>query len=346
MAGVRQEKRGKLLLMQRLMPDSRLNETERPLQQTFSKSFIFSSLLLAGLILLTQAWMDSLRTLSDSTPRDVELRFSPAGLEAARFAPLRLAGAWRLDADDPRFGGVSALALDGAGLVALSDSGSLLRFARPGGGISRVRIRGLPGGPGPANRKIGRDSESLARAPDGRGWWVGFEQRHALFRFDASFGRVLGRVDLGARWPDNGGVEAMAVIPAGLLLIPEAGETVIQLGAGGARESALSGGGPVSDAAVLPDGRILLLLRRVTPLGLSNALALLERDGSGYRLSRPMPLPLGRLDNGEAMAAEALPGGAVRLWLMTDNDFRRSVQTLLVAIDIPRGAFKAGRAAP
>ena len=326
--------------MQRVMRDSALNEAERRLQPPFSKSSIFSGLALAALILLAHALMIATRSLRAMAPRELALRIEPAQLDAERFSLLRLAGAWRLSAADPRFGGVSALAIDGEGFVALSDSGSVLRFGRPGDVPLRVSISSLPGGPGPANRKIGRDSESLARAVDGGGWWVGFEQIHAAFRFDSSLSRVLERVDLGAGWRDNKGVEAMAAPGDGrLLMFPEAGDTMVELHGGRLRESPLRGAGAISDAALLPDGRAVVLLRSVTPLGLSNALAIVEHDGRGYRLSRPLQLPIGAFDNGEALAVEPLPEGAVRLWLMTDNDFRPSVRTLLVAIDVPRGAL-------
>ena len=87
----------------------------------------------------------------------------------------------------------------------------------------------------------------------------------------------------------------------------------------------------LSDAALLPDGRILLLARTFGPAGFAARLLLLDQ-GRVKSLAR---LGLGRLDNAEAIAAESLPGGGVRLWVMTDNDFRRRVPTLLVALDWP-----------
>lgn len=331
--------------MQRLMPDSRLNEAEQTLQQPFRKSSFFSYLALSGLVILADVLLASLRNIPDAAPRTLALKMEPVVLDARGFGPLRLAGAWQLAADDPRFGGVSALALDGGRLLALSDAGSVLRFDRPGTDRPRVSIRRLPGGPGPGNRKRGRDSESLAPDTAG-GWWVGFEQRHSLFRFDQDFSRVRGRIALTQSWADNRGVEAIAARPGQpVLLFPEAGDMVIELDGADMRTVPLAGGSPISDAAVLPGGDVLLLLRRVTPLGMANALAVLDRGAGGYRAGPSIALPLGAFDNGEALAVEPRAGGSLRLWVMTDNDFRPSRRTLLIAIDVPRGALEGRRRA-
>ena len=54
----------------------------------------------------------------------------------------------------------------------------------------------------------------------------------------------------------------------------------------------------------------------------------------GDRLGKPIVLGLGPLDNAEALAAEPIAGGT-RLWLMTDDNFRWPMRTLLVALDLP-----------
>jgi hypothetical protein len=60
--------------------------------------------------------------------------------------------------------------------------------------------------------------------------------------------------------------------------------------------------------------------------------AWLERSADGYRMRSWARLPLGQLDNVEGVAAEVLPGGATRLWLVTDNDFSSSRKTLLMTV--------------
>ena len=62
-----------------------------------------------------------------------------------------------------------------------------------------------------------------------------------------------------------------------------------------------------------------------------NALVPLLQDD---RLGEPIVLGLGPLDNAEALAAEPIAGGT-RLWLMTDDNFRWPMRTLLVALDLP-----------
>jgi len=114
-----------------------------------------------------------------------------------------------------------------------------------------------------------------------------------------------------------------------LVVVPETGNELVRIGAGGIERQPLANPYRLSDAALLPDGRIVLLARTFGPAGFAARLLLLDQ-GKTAPLAR---LALGRLDNAEAIAAEPLPGGGVRLWVMTDNDFRRRVPTLLVALD-------------
>ena len=99
---------------------------------------------------------------------------------------------------------------------------------------------------------------------------------------------------------------------------------------GGTERIALANSyGRLADVTTLPDGRTIMLARSFSPAGFSARLLLLK----GFRLEPIATLRLGRLDNPEAIAAEAWPGGVVRLWVMTDNDYRRRVPTLLIALD-------------
>lgn len=271
----------------------------------FRKSLIINGLAMAGAVLGFAAWI---RTLPDPMPageRSVALRYEPVELPPVEGA--RLAGAWRVAADDPRFGGLSGAAFDRGRLIAVSDSGSVIRMDLPGAAGPRAAIKPLPAVPGPAKRKIGRDSEALARDPKGRGWWVAFEQRHSLLLYDRDFTRLIARRRLSsAAFRPNRGVEALyAAGGGGLVALPEA-----------------SG---ISDAAALDDGRVALLARRFGPTGFESSLRI-----GGRRIA----LDLGPLDNPEAVAAAPLSDGATRLWILTDNDFRAGRATLLVAVDL------------
>jgi hypothetical protein len=262
-----------------------------------------------------------------------EIIFTPARIADNAAAPLRIAGAWRLTSSEPRMGGVSALAVDRGDLVALTDSGVVIRFAKPAHPRQIAEFRDLPAGPGAARSKAGRDSEALAGDVAGKGWWVAFENRHSAWLFDRDFKEVKQRIALGQLgWNENKGAEGVLSTPGELLLFPESGDEIVRAGPNGALERVLldNSYGRLADAAVLPDGRIVVVARNYSPAGFSARLLLLE----GKRLVPLADLRLGRLDNPEALAAERLPGGITRLWIMTDNDYRRRVPTLLIALDL------------
>jgi len=256
----------------------------------------------------------------------------PDGLVGGRAVEVAVGGgmrAWRLTAPDRRFGGLSALVVDGGALLAVTDSGVAVRFAPPGAGRAssghavRFALRELPGGPGSAQRKAARDSESLA--PDGSGgWWVGFENRHSLWRFDRHFRRVIETRRLDVDWPANSGAEALVRGPdGGMMALPELG--------GRAAGGAIGAPAWTSDATRLPDGRLVLLIRRPGLSGFANQL----RIGAGAgKPARTIALDLSPLDNMEGIAAAPLPDGGTRLWIVSDDNFRPWMQTLLVALDL------------
>ena len=305
------------------------------MQHSFSKSRLFSGLLIAGLVVGARWHLANLPDREERADALADVRFDPVMLDPQAAAPLQIAGAWRLTSGESRLGGVSALAVDRGGLLALTDSGVVIRLDRPGVGAGRTRqvaaFHDLPAGPGWARTKAGRDSEALALDAGGRGWWVAFENRHAVWLFDRDFTHVERRtklVQLG--WQANKGAEGALSGPRGLTLFPEGGDEMVTVGQGGIERIALANPyGRLADVTALPDGRIVVLARTFGPSGFSARLLLLQ----GTKLTPVTTLRLGRLDNPEAIAAEALPGGITRLWVMTDNDYRRRVPTLLIALD-------------
>lgn len=313
------------------MQQSRRRQAERRLQHSFIKSSLFNGLIVALLIIGAHRWFAE---LPDRVPRAdavAAVRFDAVALDAPGFAPLTVAGAWRVTSADPRMGGVSALAVDRGGLLALTDSGVTIRLPKPTASVGIAEFRDLPAGPGDPRHKAGRDSEALARDTHGLGWWVTFENHHSVWLFDRDWRRVIGNVDLRSLgWSPNTGAEGAVSTVDGLLLVPEKGDELVDLSGRDIDRVRLDNRfGRLSDAAMLNDGRIVLLARNYSPAGFSARLLLLA-----YPTVRPLArLALGRLDNAEAIAAEPLAGGGVRLWIMTDNDFRRRVPTLLVALD-------------
>ena len=311
------------------------------MQHRFRKSELLQQLILGVAIVLFGRSVPREGDRVELGPRPARVYYELIALDPRGFSPLRLAGAWEVRSNDPRFGGVSALAVDHGALVALTDSGGVTRFPKPSRETVQASIREIPAGPGSPSYKSRRDSEALLRDPAGRGWWIAFEKRNELWLFDRQFARPLRRAQLGVeRWPRNTGIEALASEADVLLLLPEGGATVLELRGRRARTLSIENpAGRISDSARLPSGEILVVNRRLTPLGFANSLAAFERTPTGFRYGRRFRLGLSPLDNVEALAAERLADGRTRLWIMTDDNFRRPFRTLLVALDM-QGASK------
>ena len=307
---------------------------ERRVQPKFSIRWVAAALGLLATIGLFDRWLVTFPDRHELGWRTARIAASPLALNAGAVGPFRVAGAWRLISDDPRFGGISALAVDRGGLVALSDSGVLIRFTPS----RRAALIGeLPNGPGSNGFKINRDSEALLADPLGRGWWVAFENRDELWLYDRSFRQALRRVELGKQaWRLNNGIEGALADGEAVLLLHEAGEHLIRVAGSQARVVRIAGAGArLSDGVQIGSGQWLVIERRLTPLGFRNALVVLERTGDTYRLGRRFQLPLGAVDNVEAAAVERLAGGGRRLWLMTDDNLQPPMRTLLIALDLP-----------
>ena len=303
------------------MIDSANMKPEPPVQPLFTMFKLFSSLSVVLPIFAAGVW---LKHQPNRWPGPDRLVAGHAVEVAVGAKGLRGMRAWRLTAPDRRFGGLSALAVDRGALLAVTDSGVAVRFAPPDeSGAMRFALRELPGGPGSANRKAARDSESLA--PDGSGgWWVGYENRHSLWRFDHYFRSVIESRRLDVDWPANSGAEALVRGPGGgVMALPELG--------GRAAGGAIGAPAWTSDATRLPDGRLVLLIRRPSLGGFANQL----RIGAGAgKPPRTIALDLAPLDNMEGIAAAPLPDGGTRLWIVSDDNFRPWMRTLLVALDL------------
>jgi hypothetical protein len=319
------------------MPDSQLRNAERRVQPLLRKIPLLQLLILAAAIPLFHYWAIRLPDREELGERSTRVEFEKVHIDSESFGELRLAGAWTLTGDDPRFGGFSALAVDDGELLALTDFGVLARFPKPAGAGATALIRELPSGPGDRRFKRNRDSEALLRDRSGRGWWVAFENRNELWLYDERFSRPLGRAALGRqRWPLNKGIEALTHAGSDILAFPEQGRTVVRLRGLSAQSFPIDPPlGRISDAVQLPDGRIWVLHRNLTPFGFRNSLTELERTAAGYRFGKSLRLGLSPLDNAEALAAERLPNGNTRLWLMTDDNLQRPMRTLLIALDVP-----------
>jgi len=269
--------------------------------------------------------------------------------------PVRAIGAWQLDSPNRHFGSYSALVPLGDGtLLAAADTGKRLRFTPPG----RT-------GPGPKfdyfadvdfADKSAYDVEALARDPANGRIWASYENKNQIARFDAQF-HSLGfvRPPSMRRWRSNSGPEAMARLADGrFVVLAETG-----LGWFGKEGPGLlfpsdpvDGAVPVEfrfrppegynpcDMAALPDGRVLILLRKIVwgvPPGFAGKLMVADpatiRPGEEWR-AEPLadlraPLPM---DNYEGLAVELMPDGELTLWLISDDNSALYQRTLLLEL--------------
>ena len=322
------------------MPDSRLNEAEQGVQPPLRKSHIFNGLLMAIAVAAVHLQLRLLPTLAVAPPATTALAYRPVEL-ASGHGPLRLVGAWEASAADKRFGGISSLTVDRHRFLSISDRGAVVRFDLPWAPRPQAWVADLVQGPGSWGRKWSRDAESLAPDPQGRGWWIGYEQNHSLWLYDDQFAHALTSVDLERDdWWNNRGAEGLIQDGGELLVTAENGREAMLVGQVGIRRLALDGGADVAEASRGPDGSAWVLLRSKSLSGIRQSIAPLVRTGTGYRAGPAMPVPKGRFDNYEGMAIESRPGGGLRFWLISDDGHRVMARTLLVALDLDAGHGK------
>lgn len=316
------------------MRDSHLNAPEHGVQPSFRKSHLFNGLLMASAVVTVFALI---RALPDRPRRDaVVLPIAYAAVELPPRDPFRVAGTWRIKVNDRRAGGLSGLAIDGGQFLAVSDLGAVMRFDPPGRNRPVAHVADLRDGPGYAGFKISRDAEALARDPAGRGWWISYEQRHSVWRYDSAFKNAQSAYRVRRPiWWSNRGIEGLIADDVGLLAFAENGREVIRIDGAGQLSLPLESPMDVAEAATAPDGSIWLLLRSNSVRGIGQAIAPLVRSGGGYRTGQIRTLPKGAFDNYEGMAFASLPGGGWRIWLLTDDGHRIMARTLLVALDWP-----------
>jgi hypothetical protein len=260
------------------------------------------------------------------------------------------------------FGGLSdmTLAQDGDAILSVSDIGWWwrLRLTRDAQG----RLLGVPAAePAPLRdlagaaltRKFESDAESMTRLADGH-WLVGFERDHRIWSYSdadptaalpegpaARFAAPAGLRDL----PENNGIEAMAELKDGRVLMLAEGEEnapgdgIGWLGGPGAWTPVMirrSDGFRPTALATLPSGGVLLLERYFT-----------ETSGPGARISylpasslasggrlEPTLLAEWRLpvtvDNFECLAVAPDAGGGLYLFILSDDNQNPLQRTLLL----------------
>lgn len=284
-----------------------------------------------------------------------------------RVGALTFVGGVRLRGNQAAFGGFSSMTVEGDRFTLLSDGGTIVRFRMGADFVPRdVRFADLPGGPRTGAYKKERDSESMTGA--GTPWrWVGFEDANEIWRFDAALTHAqrIGRPTAMRRWPVAGGAEAMVRLRDGRFVVfseskepphlPDARVALLFAG-----DPTLPGRAPMpfvyvpprdyepTDAAELPDGRLVVLNRRFGFPDLFTArVTLIDLKGlrpgkvvRGQEIAALVP-PLLH-DNYEAIAVTQEAGGTM-LWIASDDNQEGWEWSLLLKfrLDLPQ-RVKAG----
>lgn len=285
--------------------------------------------------------------------------------EAGRVGDLAFRSGAELQSGDRHFGGFSGLRVRDGGrrLVAVSDHGYWLdaRLVRDANGaivgLGDVRMAPLLGPNGELlwrNRRF--DAEAIAF--DGDTAYVGIETIEEVYAYDFARHGITGRGRLirlpeeARRWPNNKGIEALAVLRrpsplAGALIAiaerarpgdaaPTQGFVVTGPRAGAPFDVVRSEGFDITDADVLPNGDLLLLERRFRVL--SGVAARIRRIPAasvapGALLDGPVIFEADwqdPIDNMEGLAVHVAAGGEVRLLLISDDNFSLLQRTLLL----------------
>lgn len=282
------------------------------------------------------------------------------GGECCSYGPLRLTGAWRLTSSNTDFGGWSALLVTQPGrLLTFSDRGYWLDMPQPGQG-GAVRLAAVFAEK--AQYKENRDIESATRDPLSGRIWIALEGRNAISRHGPGLvGEVIRQPEEMRGWPINSGAEAMLRLADGrFVIVSEAAaewrsavHPALLFSGDPAEPGAAQRFGFVGpegyrpvDMAQLPDGRVLVLMRRLRwPMPARFLIKLAIADpaeitpGKVWRAQEIADLDAGPLatDNFEGMAVEPGKDGGAVIWLISDDNSAVTQQTLLWRLELPAG---------
>lgn len=308
--------------------------------------------------------------LSPVGAQDLALQIRSSGVafkldepKARQVGRLIWRGGVAMTASSKNFGGWSDLhiAADGRSLSSISDEGSWLiatiETDKDGNltGLGDARIGSLRGLDGqPLTDKIMADAESMARLADGS-WLIGFERKHRFWRYpalDAAPRAFDGPAEL-ARQPNNGGVEALAVLKDGRIvaiseeLIDKPGSLMGWIGTPVGEtyvwatfSYAKTGSFKPTALTQLPDGSLANLERhfdgvnvhcRVMQFALADlapgatiaAKELARLDSGSYTV-----------DNMEGIAATVGARGETLLWLISDDNFNPLQRNILLQFEL------------
>ena len=299
-----------------------------------------------------------LRTPAAPHNLNLDLRIVPLPLpqrtiSRANLGPFELEQVWQIQSRHFFFGGYSALLpLGGGQMLAVSDLGGFLRFrcpARRRGYNTCSRYSGIR-----SSWRLTTMLKSATRDPKSGAIWIATEGSNGVFRYDA--GLKLQAIAHPAeihKWPMNLGPEAMVRLADGRFVVLQEASTgwneerlhtaVLFPGdptqPGKLERFTFAGPSRFSpvDMAQMPDGRVLVLMRRLVwpmPFRFAGRIALADpaeiRAGGTWRsvevarLSSQLPI-----DNFEGIAIEPRADGKLTVWLISDDNQALSQRTLL-----------------
>ena len=276
-------------------------------------------------------------------------------VEPVREGPVPGAGAFRYaggfavtSPDTSRLHGLSDLDVTADGrLTAISDDGDIVTgrieldpSARLTG-LTQMTLEPLkdPAGKPLGGDKTRSDAEGLAIFANGDRM-VSFERYHRIWLYPARGGAPRVVPSPAAPFPDNDGMEALA-------LDPESGPGAYLAGREDTRETwicRLSGGctpgirpgddsmGKLVAARHLPGGRWAFLMRDFNVMA-GATIRLLITDRAGKTLDLHTITRPATVDNFEGLAALPRRDGSVRFYLISDDNFSAAQRTLMLAFD-------------
>lgn len=283
--------------------------------------------------------------------------------EAGLSGPLRQTGMWQLSSAHGWFGGFSALVTAPAGtgagagssLIAGSDRGWLLTLDLSGNGPSAVpgsfRFVGQRG----RGRAEVIDLEALAYDPATGTLWAAYENANLVQRITSDGHRTTRRPSEIRDWSANSGPETMERLGDGqFVMLAEGAEDNSMAD----RPALLFPGDPLApdaplafrfvssrdyapvDAALLPDGKLLILLRRVryaVPAKFDTAIAVADpaliRSGQKWRaqvIQRLSGPTYGENFEGISFVPDPADPARGSIWLIADDNFSVFQRSLLL----------------
>ena len=241
------------------------------------------------------------------------------------------------------------LALEQSRFIAFTDRGYRMTFTAPDLPAPQMVMsrQAVP----PGQEYILTDIESATRDPATGSYWLGYEQVHTIQR-SAVTGHSDGARDLRGEvnWFDNSGIEAMVRLADGrFIIVPEGRREGLIFTAdpvgGGAPATfhfrSPAKGYDATDMAQLPDGRLLVLMRKLTrPFRdawppFSALLAIGEPPQAGGEFAPAIALQLDRViprENYEGLALRPRKDGRVDVWVMSDDNFSIIQRSLLAKL--------------